>query len=103
MAIVSMNGLSRGEANSVVAVGCLLMADGLAGAVGEGMTDDGAVFVEIMHPRNGRPMFIIGKERGRFVVRNRRGERLAGGRSLAALLRDPFADVGRPPAGHPTA
>ncbi|NKB56587.1 MAG: hypothetical protein GKS00_09640 [Alphaproteobacteria bacterium] len=62
------------------------MADGLAGAVGQGVTDDGAIFVEIMHPDNGRPMFCIGKEQGRYIVRGSGGDRLAVGPSLNALF-----------------
>ena len=79
------NGLSLSEASSVVEIGCLLMASGLAGAVGQGETEEGAVFVAIMHPESGEPMFRIGKESGRYVVRGRRGNRLADGRTLRAV------------------
>ena len=80
------NGLNRHEADCVVAVGCKLMAAGLAGAVGQGLVDDGAYFVEILAPEGGRPMFFVGKERGRYVVRGEDGGRLADGRTLTALF-----------------
>jgi hypothetical protein len=38
-----------------------------------------------MHPDSGEPMFRIGKESGRYVLRGRRGDRLADGRTLGAL------------------
>lgn len=88
MALLATDGLSRSEANSVVAAGCRLMANGLAGAVGQGTTEDGAVFVSIMHPESGEPMFSIGKESGRYVVRGYDGGRIADGYSLAALSGD---------------
>lgn len=70
------------------------MANGLAGAVGQGTTEEGAVFVAIMHPESGEPMFSVGKEAGRYVVRGGDGGRLADGCSLAALA----ALSGRPAA-----
>ncbi len=85
MSILLADGLSSSEASSVVEIGCLLMASGLAGAVGQGTTEEGAVFVAIMHPDNGEPMFRIGKECGRFVVRGRGGNRLADGRTLSDI------------------
>ena len=87
MAVEYLNGLSNSEAESVVAVGCMLMASGLAGAVGRGRADDGTYFVEIMAPESSTPMFRIGKERGRYFVRGRDGGRLADGRSLEGLVR----------------
>ncbi len=78
-------GLSRSEANCVVEVGYQLMASGLAGAVGKGITEEGRVFVAIMHPKSGQPMFCIGKEHGRYVLRGHAGDRLADGESLSAL------------------
>ncbi len=85
MPLIPADGLSRSEASSVVEIGCRLMANGLAGAVGEGITEEGAVFVAIMHPESGEAMFRIGKECGRYVVRGRCGSRLADGRSLSDL------------------
>jgi hypothetical protein len=85
MSVISADGLSTSEASSVVEIGCLLMANGLAGAVGQGITEDGAVFVAIMHPESGQPMFRICKESGRYVVRGSRGDRLADGLSLSDL------------------
>tara|TARA_Y100000588_G_scaffold380427_1_gene464294 strand:+ start:172 stop:483 length:312 start_codon:yes stop_codon:yes gene_type:complete len=85
MTVLQTDGLSSSEASSVVEIGCLMMASGLAGAVGQGQTEDGAVFVAIMHPDSGEPMFRIGKERGRYVLRGRRGDRLADGSTLGAL------------------
>ena len=38
-----------------------------------------------MHPDSGEPMFRICKESGRYVLRGRRGDRLADGRTLGAL------------------
>lgn len=96
MSVLTANGLSRSEASSVVEIGCLLMANGLAGAVGQGTTDDGDVFVAIMHPDSGEPMFRIGKEYGRYVVRGRRGDRLADGTSLRQLARTQAAAMRRP-------
>jgi len=95
MSIVPTNGLSISEASSVVEIGCLLMANGLAGAVGQGTTEEGAVFVAIMHPDSGEPMFQIGKECGRYVVRGRRGNRLADGRNLSDIS-TPFANEHTP-------
>ena len=71
------------------------MANGLAGAVGQGTTEEGAVFVAIMHPDNGEPMFRIGKECGRYVVRGRCGNRLADGRNLSDISA-PFAKEQKP-------
>ena len=85
MTVLQTDGLSSSEASSVVEIGCLMMASGLAGAVGKGQTEEGAVFVAIMHPDSGEPMFRIGKESGRYVLRGRRGDRLADGRTLGAL------------------
>lgn len=96
MSYFSTNGLSRSEASSVVEIGCLLMANGLAGAVGQGTTDAGDVFVSIMHPDSGEPMFRIGKESGRYVVRGRTGDRLADGRSLSDISRPVQAATGGP-------
>lgn len=86
MTVEYLNGLSSAEADSVVAVGCILMASGLAGAVGQGVTAEGACFVEIMAPHGGVQMFVIGKERGRYFVRGQDGGRLAAGRTLDAML-----------------
>ena len=85
MTVLQTDGLSSSEASSVVEIGCLMMASGLAGAVGQGQTEEGAVFVAIMHPDSGEPMFCNGKERGRCVLRGRRGDRLADGSTLGAL------------------
>ena len=85
MTVLQTDGLSSSEASSVVEIGCLMMANGLAGAVGQGQTEEGAVFVAIMHPDSGEPMVRIGKESGRYVLRGRRGDRLADGRTLGAL------------------
>ncbi len=60
MTVLQTDGLSSSEASSVVEIGCLMMASGLAGAVGKGQTEEGAVFVAIMHPDSGEPMFRIG-------------------------------------------
>lgn len=95
LAIVE-EGLSPGEANNVVSVGYQLMADGLAGAVGKGITADGNVFVAIMHPESGQPMFCIGKEQGRYVLRDQVGNRLADGDSLSALTATSLAQKTRP-------
>lgn len=81
-----LNGLSNDEADSVVTIGCALMAAGLAGAVGRGAVGDGAYFVEILAPEDGRPMFFVGKEQGRYVVRGKDGGRLADGRTLDTLF-----------------
>ena len=86
MTVEYLNGLSNAEADSVVAVGCILMASGLAGAVGQGMTEEGACFVEILAPRGGVQMFVIGKEQGRYFVRGQDGGHLAAGRTLDAML-----------------
>lgn len=94
MAVELLNGLSNSEAESVVAVGCMLMASGLAGAVGRGKADDGSYFVEIMAPESGAPMFLIGKERGRYIVRGQDGGRLADGRSLERLVTQPVVGAG---------
>lgn len=85
MSAAYSDGLSKSEANSVVEVACRMMANGLAGAVGEGTTEDGAVYVAIMHPESGLPMFHVGKEGGRYVVRAGSGHRLADGVSLQAI------------------
>lgn len=87
MAVEFWNGLSNSEAESVVAVGCMLMASGLAGAVGRGRADDGTFFVEILAPENGAPMFLIGKEHGRYFVRSLDGQYYADGGKLARLVR----------------
>ncbi len=81
----AVEGLSRREVDSVVEVGCRLMANGLAGAVGQGMTEEGAAYVAIMHPDSVQPMFCIGKEQGLYVLRGRAGDRLAYGHSLSEL------------------
>lgn len=91
MSIVPTNDLSISEASSVAKIGCLLMANGLAGADGQGTTEEGAVFIAIMHPDNGESMFQIGKECGRYVVRGRSGNRLADGRNLIDIS-TPFAN-----------
>lgn len=98
MTCIPGNGLSRSEASSVVEIGCLLMARGLAGAVGQGETEEGALFVAIMHPDSGEPMFRIGKESGRYVLRGQRGDRLADGRTLGDLAPRSLAanDAGTP-------
>jgi len=43
------------------------------------------VFVAIIHPDSGEPMFRIGKESGRYVLRGRRGSRLSEGCTFGAL------------------
>jgi len=86
MSMGSLNGLNHLEADCVVAAGCKLIAAGLAGAVGQGLASDGAYFVEIMAPEDGRPMFFVSKERGRYVIRGEDGGRLADGRTLDALF-----------------
>lgn len=93
MAVEYLNGLNNSEADSVVAVGCMLMASGLAGAVGRGESADGTYYVEILAPEGGAPMFLIGKERGRYYVCGQDGGRLADGRSLDGLVSRPVAGV----------
>ena len=95
MLAVAAEGLSRSEAKSVVEVGYQLMANGLAGAVGKGITEDGCVFVAIMHPKSGQPMFCIGKEQGRYVARGQSGNRIADGVSLRALSSATLAETSR--------